>query len=125
MDAGDLFPSIDIYDIVPLIALGAVQESRNSSNTPLGQKESILSGSDYLRELLNCDNESRIYRVLRMKTETFRSLCYWFRIKGGLKDSRYIPVEQQVAQFLWIINYSASYDSTAERFSITKEPVSR
>jgi hypothetical protein len=125
MDDRDLFGGIDMSNIIPIIALGAVQEVRNSSNTPIGSKDGILSGADYLRELLNSGNESRIYRVLRMKKDTFQKLCSWCRTKGGLKESRTVPIEQQVAQFLWILNYSASLDSTAERFSITKEPVSR
>jgi hypothetical protein len=125
MDDRDLFGGIDISNIIPIIALGAVQEARNSSNTPIGLKDGILSSADYLQELLNSGNESQIYRVLRMKKETFQKLCSWCQMKGGLKESRIVPIEQQVAQFLWILNYSASYDSTAERFSITKEPVSR
>ena len=36
-----------------------------------------------------------------------------------------IPVEQQVAMFLWIINYSASYGQVAEHFGIKSlEPIS-
>jgi hypothetical protein len=128
MDAGDLFESIDIHQIIPLIALGAVQgarEAREWSNTSIRIKDGALSGADYLRELLNCGNTKRIYGVLRMKKETFTQLCQWFRKNGHLTDSREIKIEQQVAQFLWIINYSASIDATAERFRVSTEPVSR
>jgi hypothetical protein len=61
-------------------------------------KDGALSGADYLGELLNCDNTKQIYGVLRMKKETFTQLCQRFRT-----DSRETKIEQQLAQFLWII----------------------
>ena len=97
MDNGDLFSNIDILNIIPLITLRAIQEARNSSNTPIGSQEGILSSADYVRELLNCGNESRIYKVLQMKKETFQRLCNWCRTKGGLKEFCIVLVEQQVA----------------------------
>ena len=112
-------------DIIPLIAASVAGTAKNWSNTPTTSGEGILSGCDYLNELLNGGNEKRIYGVLRMKKETFLNLCLTLRRKGLLKDSRNVSIEQQLAQFLWIINYSASYDAVAERFRITKEPVNR
>jgi hypothetical protein len=97
MDSEDLFGDIDILEIVPLIALGVVQEARNATNTPIRSGSANLSGADYLRELLNCGNEKRIYGVLRMKKDTFIQLCSWFRKNSQLVDSRDISVEQQVA----------------------------
>lgn len=70
MDASDLFEDIDLTDILPIIALGAVQEAVFKVPRSTG-----LPGSDYLRELLNCGNQRRIYSVLRMQKETFDTLC--------------------------------------------------
>ena len=95
MDDWDLFRGIDIEDISALIALRVVdkvQESKEQS----GSFEPILSGADYLRDLLNCSNHKRIYLVLRMQKTTFEKLCLWFREGGYLKDSRVVGVEQQV-----------------------------
>jgi hypothetical protein len=63
MNTFNLFEDIDTTDIVPIIALGAVQEA--ASKVP---RSTGLSGSDYLRELLNCGT---------MKKETFNQLCLW------------------------------------------------
>ena len=125
MDDSILFDGVDILDIIPLIAIAVAQEAPNHSNKLTSSREGILSGSDYLNELLNCGNKIRIYSILRMKRSTFLCLCLWFRKKGLLQDSRNTSIEQQVAQFLWIINFSASTAQTAERFRVTKEPVSR
>jgi len=125
MDNANLFAGIDLIELIPLVVIGAVESAPKQSNVPVASALGALSGSDFLRELLNCGNDKRIYRVLRMKKETFRKLCIWFRQKGHLQDSRFIRVEQQVAQFLWIINFNMSIEATAERFRLTNEPVSR
>ena len=125
MEDKDLFGSLDFTDIVPLIAIAALEGAPKHSNRPQTSGEGVVSGNDYLRELLNCDDTKRIYKVLRMSRGTFLSLCQLFRQRNLLKDTRNTGVEQQVAQFIWIINYSASFDATAERFRISKEPVSR
>ena len=124
MDSWDLFEDIDITNIAPLIALGAVQEARRS-NAPRGAGSALSSGADYLRELLNCGNDKRIYSVLRMKKDTFQRLCLWMRKNNYLRDSREVLIDQQVAIFLWVINYSASLPATAERFGLTLEPIHR
>jgi hypothetical protein len=57
MNTFNLFEDIDITDIVPIIALGAVQEA--ASKVP---RSTGLSGSDYLRELLNCGTKNASIR---------------------------------------------------------------
>jgi hypothetical protein len=125
----DLFYIDDIVlDIVPLIALGVVEtaiaqeQEQRGSRIPrsTGQK-----GGDYLRELLNCGSDKRIYEVLRMQRGTFQALCTRLRKDGGLKDSRHIQIEEQVAMFLWTLNYSASSRTVAKRFQHSREPISR
>jgi hypothetical protein len=73
MDDWDLFEAIDIEDISALIALGAVDKAQQPKEQS-GSSEPILSGADYLRDLLNCGNQKRIYSVLRMQKETFEKL---------------------------------------------------
>jgi hypothetical protein len=74
MDDWDLFKAIDIKDLSSIIALGAVDKARDSRKES-GTSELILCGADYLRDLLNCDNHTRIYSVLRMQKDTFDKLC--------------------------------------------------
>jgi hypothetical protein len=119
-----------VLDIVPLIALGAVEtviaqaqeQEQRVSRIPrsTGQK-----GGDYLQELLNCGSDKRIYDVLRMQKGTFQALCTRLRKDRALKDSHYIRIEEQVAMFLWTLNYSASSRTVAERFQHSREPISR
>ena len=120
MDYSELIGDIEISDIIPIIALGAVQESALRVPRSTG-----LSGGDYLRELLSCGNNKRIYSVLRMQKETFNQLVIWLRTYGNLKDGRALLVPEQVAIFLWVINYSASIATTAERFQHSTETISR
>ena len=117
----DLFADIDLSDIVPLIVLGAVEEAKKSK-TP---RNTGQSGGDYLHELLECSNEKRIYSILRIKKETFNKLCQWLRSNTDLKDSRNVLIKEQVAIFLWIINFNASMPQTAERFQHSLRTISR
>ena len=125
MDDTDNFADFDIIDLLPFIIIGVVEEAPKHANAPIRSGEGTLSGADFLRELHESDNDKRIYSVLRMKRGTFRELCSWFRKRKLLSDSRNVAVEQQVAQFIWIINYSASLTATAERFRLSLEPTSR
>jgi hypothetical protein len=99
MDDWDLFEAIDIEDLSSIITLGAVGEARDLREES-GTSEPILSGADYLRDLLNCGNHKRIYSVLRMQKDTFDKFCSWIRRGGHLKDSKKVMIEQQVAMFL-------------------------
>jgi hypothetical protein len=92
MNDWDLFEAIDIKDIFALIALGVVDKAQQPKEQS-GSSEPILSGADYLRDLLNCGNQKRIYSVLRMQKETFEKLCLWFKKGGYLKDSRVVGVK--------------------------------
>jgi hypothetical protein len=116
----DAFEDIDLSEIIPIIALGAVEATKGARTS----RSTGQPGGDYLRELL-ASSEKRVYEVLRMKKATFCELCLWLRRNGNLKDSRFILIEEQVAMFLWTINYSASTRVVAERFQHSTEPVSR
>jgi hypothetical protein len=48
MNSEDLFGDIDILEIVPFIALGVVQEARNTTNTPIRSESANLSSANYL-----------------------------------------------------------------------------
>jgi hypothetical protein len=66
------FLDIDLLEILPIVILGAIEGAninRQLRNT--GQK-----GGAYLKELLS-STPNRIYDILRMKKESFISLCTW------------------------------------------------
>jgi hypothetical protein len=65
-----VFGDIDITDIVPIIAFGAMQEAQSKVS-----RSTRLPGAAYLEKLLNCGNDKRIYSVLQMKKDTFLGLC--------------------------------------------------
>ena len=107
----DLFEAVDLSEVIPIIVLGTVENAKE----PRISQSTGQPGSDYLQELLS-SSEKRIYKVLQMKKDTFYKLCLWLRRNSTLKDSRFILIEEQVAMFLWTINYSASTRVVAERF---------
>ena len=66
----DAFEDIDLLEIAPLIILGVVENAK-ALKTP---RTIGYLGVEYLRELLNCGNDKRIYLVLQMKKNTFNKL---------------------------------------------------
>ena len=116
----DTFLDIDLLYILPAIALGAI-EATKSQQTP---RNTGLPGGVYLQELLE-SSDKRIYDVLRMKKETFNELCNWLKVYTELTPQRVISVEEQVAMFLWTINYSASVRQVEERFQHSTDSISR
>lgn len=116
----DAFGNIDLEELIPIIIIGAVEEAQ-ASRTP---RNTGQPGGVYLQELLE-SSEKRIYSVLRMKKETFLELCSWLQTYTDLAPSRNISVQEQVAMFLWTVNYSASNGAVAERFQHSGETVSR
>jgi hypothetical protein len=83
----DLFGGIKLTEFIPLIAIAVVAETPKHSNSLTTSRDRVLSRSDYLNELLNYGNKKQIYRVLRIKKETFLWLSNLFQKQGLLKDS--------------------------------------
>jgi hypothetical protein len=108
MDQSD---DLDLLNLLPLVVLGVVQEAQSQKQL----RNTSIKGGVYLDDLLN-STPRRIYDVLRMRKETFLRLCLWLRTNTELRASRYISVQEQVAMFLWTINYSASNAQVEERF---------
>ena len=103
MDTSTWPNDIDLEDIIPTIILGAAQATR-AEKTPWSTG---LLGREYLHELLQ-SSPKRIYNVLRIQKETIFELCEWLESKGKLELSHNISIQEQVAMFLWTINYSVS-----------------
>jgi hypothetical protein len=111
---------LDILNLLPIIVLGAVEDAK-SQNAP---RNTGTKGGVYLEDLLR-STPKRIYDVLRMQKETFIRLCVWLQVYTDLKPTRHISVQEQVAMFLWTVNYSASNAQVEERFQHSGETISR
>jgi len=55
----------------------------------------------------------------------FEFLCLELKSKGGLADSKFVSVEEQVAMFLFTLVHSSSNREVQERFQHSGETVSR
>jgi hypothetical protein len=64
----------DMSDIIPIIAIRAVEEELERGKSRLPRSTGV-KGRDYMRELLNCSNDKRIYEVLYMQKGTFLFFC--------------------------------------------------
>ena len=69
--------------------------------------------------------ETRCYDELRLTKRNFHNLCAMLREKGGLKDTTYVTVEENVAMFLQVvghatkmrmIGYERSLETTSRHF---------
>ncbi|KZT56512.1 hypothetical protein CALCODRAFT_416336, partial [Calocera cornea HHB12733] len=63
------------------------------------QHTSALQGQGWVDELLN-GNPARIYNSLGLHKQVFRCLCHMLAVKAGLRHSKYVSLEEQVAMFL-------------------------
>jgi hypothetical protein len=113
---------IDLEELIPLVAIGAAQATKLGRGTP---RSTGLPGRVYVHELFQNGTPRRIYDVLRMQKETFFKLCDWLESNTDIESSRHISVQEQVAMFLWTINFSASNRQVMERFQHSGETVSR
>eukprot|EP00268_Persea_americana_P010511 TRINITY_DN14278_c0_g1_i3.p1 TRINITY_DN14278_c0_g1~~TRINITY_DN14278_c0_g1_i3.p1 ORF type:complete len:122 (+),score=4.78 TRINITY_DN14278_c0_g1_i3:2296-2661(+) len=71
------------------------QPIRNASET----------GVDFMRKVLN-GHPDRCYDLFRMEKHVFQNLCQALKSRSLLKDSKFVPVEEQVAIFLMTIGHS-------------------
>jgi hypothetical protein len=90
----------------------------------LAMHTSILSGSDWVHELIDHENPRRFSRMFRTKKITFFRLCNDLR-EVGLDDTRNITVHEQVAIFLYITAQNRSNREAQERFQYSGETIHR
>ncbi|PON70467.1 hypothetical protein PanWU01x14_081360 [Parasponia andersonii] len=76
-------------------------------------RDSILSGHEYVVEVLN-GHRSRCFDSFRMEKNVFKALCSVPKEKFFLKDSKYILTEEQVAIFLYIISQNERHQMAVE-----------
>jgi DDE superfamily endonuclease len=117
--------------IIPLIAGLAAQSAivailpfllNPSPPKPLPTR--ILTGHLFVQKVMESENSRRIRNVLRMKLEVFQFLCLELENAGGLKASRSVSIEEQVAMFLFTVGRTASNRDVQDRFQHSGETVS-
>lgn len=85
---------------------------------------SILSGAEYVQELLN-GHPDRIYNSFRMDKHVFQRLCCTLQSLNLLHDDRHVGVQEAVAIFLYIVSHSERMRIAAERFQRSKDTIHR
>jgi len=86
---------------------------------------SVLTGSQYVNELLSSGNPTRIFDVLRMPLPTFFALRDWCIEHDYLQPTQHISVEEQLAIFLKIVGENTSNRMVQERFQRSGSTISR
>jgi len=86
-------------------------------------RDSNLSGPEWMRELI-CGHSDRIYEAFRMERHVFLNLCDLMRIRGWLKDSRYVRIDEQVGIFLSLVGHNNSTRDLCERFQRSGHTIS-
>lgn len=103
-----------------ILIYGIAQSQVKSRHQP-----TRLSGREYVGNLLKPGAEARCRMVLGMSPTHFESLERWLFVHGGLsnpdtKKGGQIEVEEQLAIFLYIIRFGASYFQASEIFQHSK-----
>ncbi|XP_060671942.1 uncharacterized protein LOC125424111 isoform X2 [Ziziphus jujuba] len=88
------------------------------------QRTSMLSGQNFITELLN-GSEKTCYELFRMDKNIFLSLCTCLKQHEYLKDTKEVRVEEALAMFLIIIGHNVGMRLIADRFQHSLETVDR
>ena len=121
-----IYPNVNTMDLINdnlelLVSIIALSAATAPTENPVSHQTGT-PGSVYLEGLLD-SSPQRIYGVLRMQKETFLLLCKWLDINTPLTSSWRTSIREQVAMFLWTVNYSASQRQVAERFQHSGQTV--
>lgn len=87
------------------------------------KKISLLSGMEWVREILNMHGE--IYRMFRMEPHVFQGLLDVLVQNYSLRPSREMSVEEALAMFLWTCGHNQSNQNVQNQFNHSGEAVSR
>ncbi|ONI02351.1 hypothetical protein PRUPE_6G192900, partial [Prunus persica] len=87
-------------------------------------RNSILSGHEYVQELLN-GNPDRIYDSFRMDKHVFLRLCQTLETLDLLHYDRHVGFQEAVHIFLFIVSHNIRMRVEAERFQRSKDTIHR
>ena len=83
-----------------------------------------MTGHGHVQMILN-GNPIICHQLLHVEQHVFRRFCMYFREKNLLKDSKYIPVEEQTAMFMTIIAHAHTNRAIQDRFQYSGETIHR
>ncbi|PWA71887.1 hypothetical protein CTI12_AA278210 [Artemisia annua] len=91
------------------------------------RKRYLVSYYNSLQNMIRMVYESDTTSVvnIRMNIYAFRKLCQILEIRGGLKSSKNIQVDEQVAMFLHTLAHNEKNRIIVNRFQRSGEPISR
>ena len=88
------------------------------------QHTSILSGHDWIDELLT-GHDGRFYNEMGMQKHVFYALISVLRRDVGLRDTRHVSDEEQLAIFLHYAHRGLSNQALQERFQRSPDTISK
>jgi hypothetical protein len=91
---------------------------------PTPMNTSVLTGMAWLRELLT-GHPVRFYDALAMPKHVFRKLVHELELHAGLKHSKHISAEEQVAIFLHLCKTGGTMRDLRERFQHSPDTISK
>ena len=88
------------------------------------QNDSALTGHAWVCELL-AGHPRRFHNMIGMSKHVFHKLVNELRLYAGLRDTKHIALEEQVALFLHICRTGGSQRDIQERFQHSPGTISR
>ncbi|XP_010480567.1 PREDICTED: putative nuclease HARBI1 [Camelina sativa] len=89
------------------------------------RKSATRLGHEYIQYQLVHEKRDTFRRLYRMDPEAFLNLCSILRLEMGLKDTRYVSVEEMLATFLFIVGQNSRYVSAETRFQRSRFSISK
>ncbi|EOA25794.1 hypothetical protein CARUB_v10019161mg [Capsella rubella] len=80
------------------------------------RKPATRLGHEYIQKALVEEDRDTFRRLYRNIQKYFLKLCSIFRLEMGLKDTRYVSVEEMLATFLFIVGKNSRYIQLEDRF---------
>ena len=115
-----------LYFEVSMVALAYASTQRSPRDLgAFDEFEKKVAYRKYVLRRTYNGTETRCYDELRLTKRNFHNLCAMLREKGGLKDTTYVTVEENVAMFLQVvghatkmrmIGYERSLETTSRHF---------
>ncbi|PPD95900.1 hypothetical protein GOBAR_DD07067 [Gossypium barbadense] len=107
-----------------LLTLGAIDSLHTCRPRIRSYILDFYAQRDYVKKLVHASDETCIEQV-RMNRFAFSKLCEMLQTLGGLKSSRHMLVDEQVAMFLHIISHHLKNRVIKHHFNRSGETVSR
>ncbi|KAM6566134.1 protein ALP1-like [Cannabis sativa] len=114
----------DFDDFTDFLMFYFLNDYNETFNEKVPQRTSVLSGEDFVKELLG-GHERTCYELLRMDKNVFNELCTCLKQKNYIKDTREIKVEEAMAIFLIIVGQNMGMRFVADRFQHSLETIDR